>query len=89
MNTLIIIILSILFYVIGGIAMWSYIHYAHSKNGIWNNLYPDSSDIFMTFCPVVNWFGVMIWLSFWPLNDNHKISKKIENRATILFKIKK
>lgn len=76
-------IILIAVYLVSCLISWYYIHLAYSKHGVWPNIYPDISDLFMVFYPLLNTgFAIIIWLIQWPIKG------KI-NRYSKFFKIKK
>ena len=70
-------------YLLSVFLTWLFFHQAYSKNGIWNNLYPDEEDLIFTFCPAVNTVvGLVGWILYYPIESN-------KSSLTKFFKIKR
>jgi len=57
----------LLIYVGSVVSQWWYVHLAHSTNGRWSGLTPDSVDITMMIVPIVNTFvTIFAWVCVFP-----------------------
>lgn len=49
-----IILISVVVYLFSTICAWLIFHKNYNKGGLWDDLEPDFSDIFVMFCPIIN-----------------------------------
>jgi hypothetical protein len=49
-------------YLLSAFGCWLYVHIGHGNNGYWKNTSPSGTDVFVTFCPLLNTLGVFIWV---------------------------
>jgi hypothetical protein len=79
----------ILFYFMCAISMYFYNKIAYSKGGIWENIEPDITDIFIVITPFCNFLAVCYtWLGQSPRKRKKDKVKKV-NFAKKFFSIKK
>ena len=61
-------------YFLSAFLMWRYTHLAHSKDGIFNHIEPDVTNLFLTFYPLVNTASCFIfWLTNYPIKGERRI----------------
>lgn len=61
-------VILILVYVASAIMQWRYVHFAHSKGGIWENVIPQKIDVFTVLCPLINTILALDgWLTRYPI----------------------
>ena len=52
---------------------WLYFHKVYSEIGVWNMLTPNTTDVFLTFTPIINsLFACAAWLFYYPINREFK-----------------
>lgn len=69
-------IIAIVVYLVSTFLMWKYYSIAYSENGVWQGIKPDVSDIFITFCPVMNTLAsLMTWSTEFPRKKSKKEKK--------------
>jgi len=76
-----VIILIAIFYILPAFLHWNYTRISHSKDGVWEYLKTEDSDIFIMFMPLINIIVIAEWIN-WPRINN----KRNHNN---FFKIKK